>query len=93
MEKKLQNIYLTYYNLLLAQDLWQVHYQILSIIFLKEVRKLNVTIDMMIKNVKLEELNISIATVFLNTQTLKMIYWNTSVYVVTKIINKSLMKS
>ena len=28
----------------------------------------------MIKNVKLAELNISIATVFLNTQTLKIIY-------------------
>ena len=26
MEKKLQKIYLTYYNLLIAQDLWQVHY-------------------------------------------------------------------
>ena len=32
MEKKLQNIYLTYYNLLIAQDLWQTHYQILSIL-------------------------------------------------------------
>ena len=32
MEKKLQNIYFTYYNLLIAQDLWQTHYQILSIL-------------------------------------------------------------
>ena len=32
MEKKLQNIYFTYYNLLIAQDLWQTHYQILSIV-------------------------------------------------------------
>ena len=70
MERKLQKIYLTYHNLLIAQDFWQVHYQILSIIFLKE---LNVNSGMMIKNVKLVELNISIATVFLNKQILKMI--------------------
>ena len=67
MEKKLQKIYLTYYNLLIAQDLWQAHYQILSIIFLKEFIELNVNTDMMIKNGILAELNISIATVFLNT--------------------------
>ena len=42
MEKKLQEIYLTYYNLMVAQDLWQAHYQILSIIFLKEFIELNV---------------------------------------------------
>ena len=73
MEKKLQKIYLTYYNLLIAQDLCQVHYQILSTIFLKEFIELNVNLDTMIKNVKYVELNISIVTVFLNTQTLKMI--------------------
>ena len=32
MAKKLQKMYLTYYNLLIAQDLWQAHYQI----FVKE---------------------------------------------------------
>ena len=48
MDKKLQKIYFTYYNLLIAQNLWQVHYQILSIIFLK-------------KNIKLAELIINIA--------------------------------
>ena len=47
-------------QLLIAQDLWQAHYQILSIIF-----------DVL-PNVKHEELNISIATVFLNTQILKI---------------------
>ena len=73
MEKKLQKIYLAYYNLLIAQDLWQAHYQILSIIFLKEFIKLNVNMGMMIKNVKLTELNINIVIVFLNAQTLKMI--------------------
>ena len=67
MEEKLQKTYLTYYDLLIVQDLWQAHYQILSITFLKEFIKLNVNSDMMIKNVKLVELNISIATVFFNT--------------------------
>ena len=42
MEKKLQKIYLRYYNLLMAQDLWPTLCQILSIIFLKEFIKLNV---------------------------------------------------
>ena len=67
MKKKLQKIYLTYYNLLIAQDLWQAHYQILSIIFLKKFLEFNVNMDMMIRNVKLVELNIIFATVFLNT--------------------------
>ena len=73
MEKKLQNTYLTHYNLLIAQDLWEAQYEILSIIFLKEFIKLNVNMDTMIKNVKLIEINITIATVFLNTKTFKMI--------------------
>ena len=73
MEKKLQKIYLTYYNLLIVQDLLQAHYRILSIIFLKEFIELNVTTDMMIRNVRIVESNISIATVFSYIQTLKMI--------------------
>ena len=73
MEKKLQKIYLTDYNLLIMQDLWQAHCQILSIIFLKEFIKLNVNTDTKIKNVKLAELNVSIVTVFLNSQPLKII--------------------
>ena len=72
MKKK--KIYLKYYNLLIAQDLWQAHCQILSIIFLAEFIKLNINADTMIKNVKLAELNKNIATVFLNRQTLKIIY-------------------
>ena len=67
MEKRLQKIYLTYYSLLTAQNFWQAHYQILSIIFLKK------PIDTMIKKCENVDLNISIATVFLNTQILKMI--------------------
>ena len=44
MEKKLQKAYLIDYNLLIAQDLWQGHYQIISIIM-----------GTMVKNVKLVE--------------------------------------
>ena len=73
MEKKLQKVYLTHYNLLIMQDLWQAHYQILSTIFLKEFAELNVNTDMMIRNARQVELNISIVTVFLNIQTLEMI--------------------
>ena len=39
---KLQKIYLTYYSLLIVQDLWQGHHQILPITFLKEFIKLNI---------------------------------------------------
>ena len=56
MEKKLQKMYPKYYNLLTAQDLWQGHYQILSIIFLKKFIKLNLNMGTMIKYVKLVEL-------------------------------------
>ena len=84
MEKKLQKIYLTDYNLLIAQDLWQAHYQILSTIFLKKFTKLDMNMDATIKKVKLAELNINIATAFLNTQTLKMIQQNKSVYFAIK---------
>ena len=73
MEKKLQKIYLTYYNLLIAQDLWQAHYQILSIIFRTQFIELNANTDTMIKSVKYVELNISTATDFCSTQILKMI--------------------
>ena len=56
-------IYFTYNSLLTAQKLWQVQYQILSIIFLKEFIQFNVNSDTMIKNVKHVELNISIANI------------------------------
>ena len=49
MEKKLQkgiSYLLPYYKLLIAQDLWQAHYQILSIISLKEFIELNVNTNM-----------------------------------------------
>ena len=73
MEIKLQKIDLIYYNLLIAQDLLETHYQILPIIFLKEFIELNVNSDMMIKNLKLAKLNKVLETTFLNIQILKMI--------------------
>ena len=73
MEKIVQKIYLIYYNLLIAQGLWEAHYHILSKMFLEKFLELNVNTDMMIKNVKLVKLNVRIGTVFLNTQILKMI--------------------
>ena len=45
----------------------------MSISFLKQFIELNVNTDMMIKNIKLRNINISIATVFLNIENLKMI--------------------
>ena len=47
MEKILQKIYCKYDKQ--YDDLWQAHYQILSIIFLKKLIKLNVKTDMKIK--------------------------------------------
>ena len=61
MDKNREDIYLTYYNLLIAQDLWQVLYQIMSIIFLKEFIELRLNLDTMVKDVKHVELIISIA--------------------------------
>ena len=72
-EQKLQKIYLSYYNLLIVESLWRGHYQILSIIFNYLNLELNVNTNMMIRNVKPVELNISITAVFLNTHILKII--------------------
>ena len=71
MENKLWKTYLRYYNLLIAQGLWQARYQVLSKVFLKELKELNLNTDMMIENVKLVELNISIMTAFLSIQKIK----------------------
>ena len=67
MEKNIQNIYSTDYSVLIAQDLWQAHDQILSITFLKDFLNLNVNMETTITKVKLAELNVNIAYVFLNT--------------------------
>ena len=66
---KLQKIYLTFYNFLIAQDIWQAHYQILSIILLKQFINLNVNTDTD-QNVKFVELHTKYAAVFLDTQIL-----------------------
>ena len=58
---------------IVVQDLWQAHYQILSIIFLKDFIDSNRILGTMIKDEKDVELNVSIATAFLNTQTLNII--------------------
>ena len=50
MDKKLQKNYLTYFSLLIAHDLWQSRYQILSIMFLKEFVGLNVNLEMIKKS-------------------------------------------
>ena len=73
LEKKLQKLYLTNYNLLIAQDLCQAHYQILLIILLGELVKLNVNMGIIIKNVKRVELNRKIVSAASNTQMLQMI--------------------
>ena len=73
MEKKLQKVCLVDYKWLLAKDFWQVHYQILLIISLKKFIKLNVNMNMMIKNVELVSLNTNIVSAFLNPQALRMI--------------------
>ena len=73
IEQKLQKIYLPYYNLLIAESLWRGDYQILSIIFNYLNLELNVNTNMMIRNVKPVELNISITAVFLNTHISKII--------------------
>ena len=68
MEKKKQKIFFTYYNLLIGKDLWQAHHQVLLTIFLIEFITLNTNTKIMAKNVRLVEINISIAAVFWNTQ-------------------------
>ena len=40
--EEITKIYLTYYSLLIAEDSWQAHYQILLIICLKDFIELNV---------------------------------------------------
>ena len=53
-EEMTKNVYYIL-QLLITQDLWQDHYQILSLIFLKEIMKLNVNVNTMIKKMKFVE--------------------------------------
>ena len=50
--EKITKIDITDYNLLLVKDIWQVHYQVFSIIYLKKLIKLNVNTDTIIKIIK-----------------------------------------
>ena len=88
MEKKSPKIYLTDCNLLIVQHLLQAHCQIFSIMFLKEVIKLNVNTDTKMKNVKLAELNCFLEFTKFQDDSIEYKY-----SCCNKIINKSLMKS
>ena len=91
MEKKLQKIYHTDYNLLIARDLWQAHYRILLISLLKEFIKLNVNMDTMAKKCETCGIKYKYCDCIFEYTNFKDDFRN--VYVVTKLINKSLMKS
>ena len=73
MEKNLEKPYLTKCNLLIVKDLWQAHYKILLIIFMKEFIKQNINMNIIIKIAKREELNTKIMGAIFKTQELKMI--------------------
>ena len=91
MEKKLQKRYLTYHILLIVQYLWQTHYQILLIIYLKDFIKLNVNQDMMIKYAETCRIKYKYCNCFFGCKHFK----DDSIEykVVTKVINESLTKS
>ena len=72
-EKIIKKIYLTYYNLLIGKICGKLIIKSCQIIVIKKLIALNVNWDTIIKNVKLAELHTKYVTVFLNTQTLKMI--------------------
>ena len=73
MKKKSQKPYLTDYNVLIVQDLWQALFQIVLVILLNKLINLNVNMSMITKNVNFMELDRNIAAAFINTQTLKII--------------------
>ena len=60
MEKKLRKICVRYYNLLIAQDLWQAHYHMLSLSnnLSEGVHRIKCKFGHDDKNVKLVELSI-----------------------------------
>ena len=66
IKKKLQKPYLTEYNFLIAQNLWQAHNEILKKILLMKfgICKIKCKYGQDDKKVKLEELNTNILTAF-----------------------------
>ena len=77
MAMKVLSLYLTKYNFLIVQDLWQVHYETLFMISQKEFIKLNV----------------KIVVTFLNMNVSRTIWSNINPYLAIKIIQTSLMKN
>ena len=73
MEKKLRKICLTYYNLIIASDLWHALYQIFVNNLSKRLHRIQCKLGHDDKKCKILKLNISIATVLFNTQILKII--------------------
>ena len=69
--KKLQTPYITDYSLLIVQDLWQSHYQILLIVLQKEFIELNVNMGMIIKNVKTSGIKLEDCDCFLEYKNFK----------------------
>ena len=51
--EEITKIYLKYYNLFRARDLWQAHYQLFSIISLAASVELNVNKNMMTKKCRI----------------------------------------
>ena len=91
--EQLQKIYLPYYNLLIAQDLWQAHYQILPIIFLKEFIELNVNMDMIIEKRETCGIKYKYCDCFYEYTNFKDDLLNANVRVVKKkLISPNLMK-
>ena len=67
MENELQKPYLTDYNLLTVQNLWQALYQILLIILLKKFIELNLNMGIIMTNVKLLKWNTKILSAILKS--------------------------
>ena len=61
---KHEELYLTVYNLLIKQDVWQTHYQINN--SAEGIHKLNVVMDNIMKNVKLKDSDTKIVNGALN---------------------------
>ena len=93
MEKKLQKIYVTYYKCLIEQDLWQTHYRILSMIFLKEFIELNENSDTLIKKCETCGIKYTYSDCFFEYTNVKNDLIKTNVCVVPIIIKTSLTKS
>ena len=61
---KHKELYLTVYNLLITQDVWQTHYQTNNPA--EGIHKLNLVMDMIMTNVKLKDSNTKIVNAALD---------------------------